>query len=216
MSLISQQIPGISTNYFGYDGHGSTRFLIGLNGSITDTYVYDAFGNLISRTGSGTPNNYLYCGQQFDPDLGLYYNRARYLSTDLGRFWTSDQTDGNNEDPLSLHKYLYCQASPIDLDDPTGYYSSWEQFLGYEAQDAIIENYEDTHPWINRNEIVSDMRVPVKSRKYTYLKPDILNLQTKQWLEVKPLSPFGIARGVVKYALDYKLLKPLGYFPDVS
>jgi len=26
--------------------------------------------------GSQAPNNYLYCGQQWDPDIGLYYNRA--------------------------------------------------------------------------------------------------------------------------------------------
>ena len=47
-------------------------------GTVTDTYDYDAFGNLINPTGT-TPNNYLFAGEQFDPDLGLYYNRARYL-----------------------------------------------------------------------------------------------------------------------------------------
>jgi len=25
-----------------------------------------------------TPNNYLFAREQFDPDLGLYYNRASY------------------------------------------------------------------------------------------------------------------------------------------
>ena len=51
------------------------------------TYDYDAFGNLIHSTGS-TPNNYLFAGEQFDPDLNLYYNRARYLNTTTGRFWS--------------------------------------------------------------------------------------------------------------------------------
>jgi hypothetical protein len=32
---------------------------------------------LIHSTGS-TPNNYLFAGEQFDPDLNLYYNRASY------------------------------------------------------------------------------------------------------------------------------------------
>jgi RHS repeat-associated protein len=97
---------------------------MGTNGIITDTYIFDAFGNVISRwyAGSGpTPNNYLYCGQQWDPDLGLYYNRARYDNTDTGRFWSRDQTDGDNEDPPSLHKYLYCQADPVDHVDPSGH-----------------------------------------------------------------------------------------------
>jgi len=44
----------------------------------TDTYDYDAFGNLINSTGS-TPNNCLFAGEQFDPALGVYYNRASGL-----------------------------------------------------------------------------------------------------------------------------------------
>ncbi len=100
LNLISQQqfntntlLPGV-LSYYGYDGHGNVRFLMGTNGTITDTYTYDAFGNIIASSGS-TLNNYLYCEQQFDPDLGLYYNRARYLNSDAGRFWTSDSTDGD-------------------------------------------------------------------------------------------------------------------------
>jgi RHS repeat-associated protein len=57
------------------------------------TYDYDAFGNLIHSTGT-TPNNYLFAGEQFDPDLGLYYNRARYLNTANGRFWSMDTYEG--------------------------------------------------------------------------------------------------------------------------
>src|ERR1700676_3485715 len=34
------------------------------------TYDYDAFGNLIHQTGT-MPNNYLFAGEQFDPDLNL-------------------------------------------------------------------------------------------------------------------------------------------------
>jgi RHS repeat-associated protein len=120
LTLISQQISGASTNYFGYDGHGSTRFLTGLTGSITDTYVYDAYGNLINSTGS-TPNNYLYCCQQWDVDLSLSYNRARYLNPNTGRFWTMDSYEGDNEDPLSLHKYLYGADNPVDGSDPSGH-----------------------------------------------------------------------------------------------
>jgi RHS repeat-associated protein len=77
----------LTTSFYGYDGHGSVRFLTDSTGAITDTYDYDAFGNLISSTGS-TPNNYLFAGEQFDPALGIYYNRARYYDQRQGRFWT--------------------------------------------------------------------------------------------------------------------------------
>ncbi len=126
LMLISQQQFNTNTlepstlSYYGYDGHGSVRFLTSTNGTVTDTYTYDAYGTLIASSGS-TPNNYLYSGQQFDPDLGLYYNRARYLNTSTGRFWSSDSTDGSNEDPLSLHKYLYAQDNPVMGTDPSGH-----------------------------------------------------------------------------------------------
>ena len=126
LNLISQQqfntntlLPS-ATSYYGYDGHGSVRFLTDTNGSITDTYAYDAYGTVIASSGT-TPNNYLYSGQQFDPDLGLYYNRARYLNTDTGRFWTSDSFEGHQQDTLSLHKYLYGADNPISGIDPSGH-----------------------------------------------------------------------------------------------
>ncbi len=83
------------------------------------TYDYDAFGNLIHSTGT-TPNNYLFAGEQFDPDLNLYYNRARYLNVSTGRFWSMDSLEGTPQDPLSLHKYLYTEGSPVGHLDPSG------------------------------------------------------------------------------------------------
>ena len=86
----------------------------------TDTYDYDAFGNLIHQTGT-TPNNYLFAGEQFDPDLGLYYNRARYLNVTTGRFWIMDTLEGTEFDPASLHKYLYVDNDPVNMGDSSGH-----------------------------------------------------------------------------------------------
>jgi RHS repeat-associated protein len=68
-------------------------------GAVTDTYDYDAFGNLIHSTGT-TYNNYLFAGEQFDADLNLYYNRAQYLNTSTGRFWTTDTDNSDHEHEL--------------------------------------------------------------------------------------------------------------------
>jgi RHS repeat-associated protein len=107
------------TSWYGLDGHGSVRYLTNSTGAVTDTYDYDAFGNLINSTGS-TANNYLFAGEQFDPNLGLYYNRARYLDVQLGRFWGMDTSRGDIHDPLSLHRYLYSSANPVNRIDPSG------------------------------------------------------------------------------------------------
>jgi RHS repeat-associated protein len=116
--LISQrQSSGVS--FYNYDGHGSVRGLSNLSGAITDTYDYDAFGTLIGRTGT-TANNYLYAGEQFDADLGFYYNRARYLNVQTGRFISQDSYEGSSSDPQSLHKYLYANSDGVDNVDPSG------------------------------------------------------------------------------------------------
>ena len=91
-------------------------------GSVTDTYTFDAFGNLTSSTGD-TENSYLYRGEQFDSFTGLYYLRARYMNPSTGTFITMDEYAGSVFEPVSLHKYLYANANPVMNSDPTGYYT---------------------------------------------------------------------------------------------
>lgn len=62
----------------------------------------------------------LYRGEQFDPDLGLYYLRARYYNPLTGRFMNRDPEDGLLTDPKSLHRYVYAGGDPVNLADPTG------------------------------------------------------------------------------------------------
>lgn len=108
-----------TVSFYSHDGHGSVRMLTNAAGSVTDTYAYDAFGNLTSATGS-TPNLYLYSGEQFDPHLGMYYQRERYYNQQRGRWMSTDPFDGFLGDPLMLHKYLYVHADPVNNVDPSG------------------------------------------------------------------------------------------------
>ena len=117
--LISQERDG-RTSFYLYDGHGSVVGLANEGGVVTDTYSYDAFGNLLKSKGS-TENCYRYCGEQFDETSGLYYLRARYMDTSTGRFISQDSYAGSISDPVSLHKYLYANANPVMYSDPSGY-----------------------------------------------------------------------------------------------
>ncbi|MET0625293.1 MAG: VWA domain-containing protein [Pyrinomonadaceae bacterium] len=123
LDLVSQSLRtegGWATSFYGYDGQGSVRYLTDSAGVVTDTYDYDAFGNLVAQTGS-TPNNYLFRGEQFDADLGAYFLRARYYDQRRGRFLSADTFEGFADEPLSLHKYLYANADPVNNSDPSGY-----------------------------------------------------------------------------------------------
>jgi YD repeat-containing protein len=50
-NLISQRRSGI-TSFYLFDGLGSTTQLVNSTGSVTDSYVYDSFGNAVLTTGT--------------------------------------------------------------------------------------------------------------------------------------------------------------------
>ncbi len=121
LDLISQERGNVDSYYL-VDGLGSTRGLTDASGVVTDTYSYDAFGNLIASTGN-VENDYLFAGEQFDPNLGDYYLRQRYYNPSVGRFTRVDSYEGRRIDPMSRHDYLYAHLNPVNYIDPTGLYT---------------------------------------------------------------------------------------------
>jgi RHS repeat-associated protein len=122
--LISQSRGG-ATHYYHYDGLGSTRALSDQTAVVTDSYDYEAFGELLGQTGS-TENNYLYTGEQIDPNTGNYYLRARFYNPGSGRFLSMDSFEGVPQDPVTLHKYLYGNGDPVNVIDPNGLFGLME------------------------------------------------------------------------------------------
>ena len=120
LGLISQRRNGVDSFYVS-DALGSTRALTNSQGVVTDSYAYDAFGQLLSRTGT-TVNSFLYTGEQKDEAAGLYNLRARYYDPAAGRFLTADRYQGNLQSPQSQNRYAYVQNNPVNMTDPRGLY----------------------------------------------------------------------------------------------
>ena len=127
--LISQTkvaLDGSGTNsFYHYDGLGTTRALSDASGVVTDRNAYTAFGEndpagTSGNTSGTTDHNFKYTGEQFDPNLGFYYLRARYMNPSTGGFVSQDTYMGNSSDPVGLHKYLYANAMPSMGTDPSG------------------------------------------------------------------------------------------------
>ena len=124
-ALLSQNVGTNSPQYMIHDGHGSVRQVANLAGTVTSNYHYDAYGKMLPR--SDTPETkILYVGQMWDSDLGFYDNWHRWYDPPTGRFNQEDTFAGNNYDPISLHKYLYAHANPINGIDPSGQMSLTE------------------------------------------------------------------------------------------
>ena len=118
--LISRR-EGDASSFYLYDGGLSVRALTDTTGAITDTLVYDAFGNETEKTGTSA-NTYGFQGEEQDA-TGLYYLRARYMDPTSGTFTSMDTYAGSLSDPMSLHKYLFANSNPVMYSDPSGLFS---------------------------------------------------------------------------------------------
>jgi len=123
--------------YYEADALGSISSLSNSSGTPANTYAYDSFGNLTAST--GTLSNYFqYTGREFDAEIGLYYYRARYYDSTIGRFLSEDPLRFKAgamilEDPFHFKPgtnfYNYAFNSPLQWRDPDGKQVGW-QVLG--------------------------------------------------------------------------------------
>ena len=118
--MLISQVRGEETSYYLFDGHGDVRALINEEGRISDKYRYNAYGELVERSGE-TENHYLYTGEYYDGTSNLYYLRARYMNPSTGTFISMDTYEGSIYDPDTLHKYLYANGNPVKYSDPSGH-----------------------------------------------------------------------------------------------
>jgi RHS repeat-associated protein len=138
LKLISQkQASGV--NFYGYDGHGSVRYLTDAGGNVTDTYSYEAFGNLVTRVG-GTANQFRYSSEQFDSDIFAYYLRSRWYGVPYGRFTTLDSFEGDVALPSSLHKYTYTASNPTNHQDPSGRFFLVDVLIQNALINSVLKN----------------------------------------------------------------------------
>ena len=104
----------------GYDSASGTW-------NVVQRYVYDSYGNItmLNADWSATPTgtqpmvNSLYQGMQYDPVTGLYYGRARWYSTSLGR-WTSQDPAGYIN---GANTYQFVMSRPVGQTDSSGRWS---------------------------------------------------------------------------------------------
>ncbi len=115
MSLVSEVRSGAS-KFYQTDGAGSTRAITSSSGTTTDTIDTDAFGNVMSATGS-TPTPFGYSGNfgyKTDSDTGLMLVGYRYYDASTGRFLSRDPIEAD------YNWYTYCQNDPVNAVDPLG------------------------------------------------------------------------------------------------
>jgi RHS repeat-associated protein len=104
-----------TASYYQSDALESVTSLSNSTGTMSETYTYDSFGNLMASTGTLT-NPFQFTGREFDSETGTYYYRARYYDANVGRFISADPSGFKG----GVNSYDYVRNSPTDLVDSTG------------------------------------------------------------------------------------------------
>jgi RHS repeat-associated protein len=82
-------------------------------GVVSLTRKYDPYGNQVEGNATG---GYAYTAREWDPEINLYYYRARFYDPKIGRFISEDPT-GQRGGP---NLYRYVRNSPVLFSDPSG------------------------------------------------------------------------------------------------
>lgn len=102
------------------DNQQSVRDIINNAGTLKNRFEYDAFGQITSVTG-GLGTRYLYTGQEYDPETGLYYYNARWYDPATQTFISRDPMGFAAGD---TNLYRYVGNAPTNFVDPTGLFGS--------------------------------------------------------------------------------------------
>lgn len=118
--LIGEEVGNTFKTYH-FDCRGSTVAITDASGNITDTFAYDTYGKMISRTGT-SQIIFGYNGRDgvVTDGNGLIYMRARYYAPDMRRFINADIVPGEISNAVTLNRFAYANGNPVSLVDPFG------------------------------------------------------------------------------------------------
>ncbi len=116
--------------YFGKTLQGDIVEIYDALGDTVVTYTYDAWGNVLSVSGSmadtlGQDNPFRYRSYYYDVETGLYYVSSRYYDPEIGR-WISPEPNvyagafDSGSGFVGYNVYAYCANNPVNFSDPTG------------------------------------------------------------------------------------------------
>jgi RHS repeat-associated protein len=96
-------------------------------GTILDQLSYDSYGNILTETNSANGDRFKYTARDWDSEIGLQYNRARYYDPKAGRWISLDPIAFSARDP---NLYRYVSNQPARDMDPSGLVKGKDRWFG--------------------------------------------------------------------------------------
>ena len=116
---VLSQSDGVDDLLAGVDRHGDLTFLFTAAGVVSDTALFDPFGDPLATTGtSGTSLGFQ--SDYTDPTSDHVWMGARWYDGGWAAFLSRDVVFGELSTPISLNRYTYGFANPLSFWDPDG------------------------------------------------------------------------------------------------
>ena len=109
------------TYYYVLNLQGDVVKLVDASGAEVASYEYDAWGNVLSQSGSMASTNPLrYRGYYHDSETGFYYLQSRYYDPTMHRFINADSYASTGQGFIGTNMFAYCHNSPVAFYDTEG------------------------------------------------------------------------------------------------
>ena len=147
---------------------GDVIAIVDTTGTPVVNYTYDAWGNILSATGTqataiGRYNPLRYRGYVYDTETGLYYLQSRYYNPKVGRFINADGYVATGQGVLSNNMFAYCLNNPINNIDTTGtqtkdvwYFHQQMKNDTYWYQNIFGASAYTTYSFVEEQQIIPD------------------------------------------------------------
>ena len=129
--------------------------IISSAGQVMAEYSYNAWGKVLSATGTLAEDNPLrYRGYVYDTDLCMYNLNSRYYDPEICRFINADSKLSTGQSVLGCNTFVYCLNDPIRHQDDAGT-DAFVQLLFY----ALISDKAIIRKFICRN--MTEIRISI-------------------------------------------------------
>jgi RHS repeat-associated protein len=122
---------------------GSVIGMADNTGTSVARYTYDAFGNVLTATGTaaaapaGAGGDFRFHGAWLDTVTGFYDMRARTYDSVTGRFLSRDPAQPDPQRPEEENPYIYALDNPTLYTDPTGQFEVIEVNISISVSDSL-------------------------------------------------------------------------------
>ena len=196
----------VDTYHYELNLQGDVIAILDSDGIRVVEYTYDAWGNILSITGSkkdtlGQANPLRYRGYVYDDETGMYYCQSRYYDPEIGRWLNADGLVATGQGFTGNNMFAYCLNNPVNCIDETGMAALW-YYLFADSDYGFVHRMVQLHI-----KLYSEMTLCNEVTLGGHGRADIVDVNTGAVWEVKHAANDPAGRAILASSQARKYIK---------